>query len=104
MPANTIEMSDSDIPLCRNWPRPSPSSGEVAISSAAISDRQENAQPCFRPPRNPGSAAGSRMYRIPPSRPAPSALPTRGRIGGTWSRPDTSPFAIDGTAPSSTTQ
>ena len=43
-PANTIEMSDSDMPLCRNWPRPSPSSGEVAISSAAISERQENAQ------------------------------------------------------------
>ena len=38
------------------------------------------------------------------NRPAPSTFPTLGRIGGIWSIPDTSPFATDGTAPSSTTK
>ncbi len=34
-----------------SWPRPVPRLGDCTISSAAISERQENAQPCFRPAR-----------------------------------------------------
>ena len=44
-------MSFNDDPLCRYWPNPVPSWGEVAMISAAISDRHENAQPCFSPAR-----------------------------------------------------
>jgi len=36
------------LPSWRYWPSPLPKSGDVAISSAAISERHENAQPCFK--------------------------------------------------------
>src|SRR3954469_15840874 len=44
------------------------------------------------------------MCRAEASRDAPSTVPTRGRIGGIWSMPATSPLAIDGTDPINTTK
>ena len=44
------------------------------------------------------------VARAESSRPAPITCPTRGRIGGIWSIPATSPLAIEGIAPSSTTK
>ena len=46
----TSETSNSCRPVSSNWPSPVPSRGDWVISSAAISDRQANAQPCFSPP------------------------------------------------------
>ena len=68
--------------------------------SAAISERQENAQPCLSPPGRPGSAAGSRMCQVPRRPVAPRVRPARRRSGGTWSTPETRPLAMEGTAPS----
>ncbi len=47
----TPGMSKLLRPFSSNCPSPRPSSGEEAMISAAISERQENAQPCLRPAR-----------------------------------------------------
>ena len=73
------------------------------MSSAAIRLRHANAQPCFKPPTTDGSAAGITTCRKAPKPRAPSTRPARSRIGGTWSMPLMMPLAIDGAAPSTTT-
>ena len=50
MPAMTRLMSDRKRPWSSRAPRPSPSSGLMTMSSAAMSERHENAQPWRRPP------------------------------------------------------
>ena len=57
----------------------------------------------MRPATNDGIDAGSTTWRSVAQRPAPIARPARCRIGGTWSTPLISPLAIDGAAPSTTT-
>ncbi len=58
--AKTRLMSDSSRPVCSSWPRLVPSAGENVISSAAISERHANAQPCSQAGEDsPGMAAGS---------------------------------------------
>ena len=47
----TSDIWDSSRPMLSSWPRPWPRLGEYVISSAAISERQANAQPWRRPPR-----------------------------------------------------
>ena len=51
MEPSTSAMSPRVRPVSSIWPRPGPSAGDTAISSAAMSERQANAQPCSRPAR-----------------------------------------------------
>ena len=76
----------------------------ITISSPAIRLRQANAQPCFRPPTNDGSAAGQHDVAVvgdalgaqhPPG-------PQRGSAG-CGRRRRCRPLAIDGAAPRMTT-
>ncbi len=47
--AMTPAMSFTSLPSLRYAPRPTPSCGEVAMISAAMSERHANAQPCLQP-------------------------------------------------------
>lgn len=50
MARKTMDMELALRPFS-SWPSPMPRSGDEAMISAAISERHENAQPCFRPAR-----------------------------------------------------
>ncbi len=49
MASKTMAMSLALRPFSSSWPSPTPRSGKDAMISAAIRERQEKAQPCFRP-------------------------------------------------------
>src|SRR5215212_5371999 len=75
----------------------------ITRSSPAIKLLQANAQPCLRPAVKLGMAAGMITCRYSSIPLAPSTRPARRSTGGMWSMPWISPFAMDGAAPSTTT-